>query len=74
MENPHEMGKNIIRLKYTYYRYFIEFLIESYGLEKLQAYIKSYLENPQNYAELFPEIYKKELNDVLNDFDVYMNP
>ena len=39
MENPHEMGKNIIRLKYTYYRFFIEFLLENYGIEKLQAHM-----------------------------------
>jgi len=73
MESPHEMGKNIIRLKYTYYRFFIEFMLENYGIETLQAYIKLYIDNPMNYKVFFPEIYNKELSEFLHDFAAYMN-
>ena len=72
MENPHEIDRNIIRLKYTYYKFFIEFLIDTYGKEKLKAYIKLYTHNPKNYEIIFPEIYNNKLEDVLRDFDVYM--
>lgn len=72
MENPHEMSENIIRLKYTYYRFFTEFLIETFGIENFQAYIKSYIDNPQNYEVIFSEIHNKELNEILRDFDAYM--
>lgn len=73
MENPHNMDRSIIRLKYTYYRFFIEFLIETYGLEKLQIYLKSYINNPKNYEIIFPEIYNEKLDDILWKFNAYMD-
>jgi len=43
-ENPHDMDKNIIWLKYTYYRFLVEFLIENYGLEtKVSLFLKYYI-------------------------------
>ena len=72
MGNPHEMDRNTIRLKYTYYRFLIEFLIETYGLDKLQSYVKNYSENPENYEEIFLGIYNNHLNDLLRDFNTYM--
>jgi len=72
-ENPLEMDGSIFRLKYTYYRFFVEFLIETYGLEKLQAYLKSYIINPKNYKIIFPEIYDEELKEILQKYNAYMN-
>jgi hypothetical protein len=72
MENPHDMDRSIIRLKYTYYRFFIEYLVDTYGLEKLQTFIKAYIYNPKDYNELFPKVYGNELDEVLLGFKAYM--
>ena len=74
MENPHNMHKSIIRLKYTYYRFFIEFLITTFGIEKFQAYLKSYINNPKNYKLIFLETYNEELSEILQKFHKYMDP
>jgi hypothetical protein len=71
-ENPHDMGRDIIQLKYTYYRFFVEFLVESYGLEKLQDYLKEYMISPESYRAIFPEVYGLELSEILGRFDTYM--
>ncbi|MEN8203890.1 MAG: hypothetical protein ABFS28_14925 [Bacteroidota bacterium] len=72
MENPHDMDSSIIRLKYTYYRFFIEYLVETYGMERLQVYIKSYVCNPKSYNDLFPKVYDNDLDEVLQGFKAYM--
>jgi hypothetical protein len=72
-ENPLEMDGSIFILKYTYYRFFVEFLIETYGIEKLQAYLKSYIINPKSYKIIFPEIYDEELIEILRKYNAYMN-
>ena len=70
--NPHEMDKSIIRLKYTYYRFFAEFLINTYGLEKLQYYLKRYVNDPGNYKTFFPEVYDEDINAILARFNIFM--
>ncbi len=72
-ENPLEMDGTVIRLKYTYYRFFIEFLIETYGSEKFQAYLKNYMNDPKSYKTIFPEVYNEDLNEILRKFNAYMN-
>jgi hypothetical protein len=72
MENPHDMDRSIIRLKYTYYRFFIEYLVETYGIEILQIYIKSYVSSPKSYIDLFPKVYEMGLDEVLQGFKAYM--
>ena len=64
-QNTLEMDRSLFRLKYTYYRFFIEFLIETYGIEKFQAYLKSYIKTPKSYKAIFPEIYDEQLNEIL---------
>ena len=71
-ENPLEMDKSIIRLKYTYYRFFVEFLVNTFGLEKFQAYLHSYINDPENYKSIFSEIYGIDLPGILRQFGVYM--
>jgi len=73
MENPHEMDRNIIWLKYTYYRFFIEFLVDTYGIIDLQDYLKSYMEEPERYELIFSEIYHEDLDQILQKFRTYMN-
>ena len=70
--NPHKMGKRIIHLKYTYYRFFIQFLIETYGIEKFQIYLKSYCNNPKDYKNIFIKVYNKNLSKILEGFSSYM--
>ncbi len=71
--DPHEMDKDIIRLKYTYYRFFTEFLINTFGLEQLQYYLKSYITNPENYKALFSEVFNEDIYAILVKFNKYMN-
>jgi hypothetical protein len=33
--------------------------IETYGIEKFQAYLKSYINNPKSYKIIFPEVYNE---------------
>ena len=73
-ENPHLMDKGIIRLKYTYYRFFVEFLINTYGLENFQSYLKRYISTPKDYMIIFNEVYGEDLNEILKKFNSYMNP
>lgn len=72
-ENPLEMDRSMFRLKYTYYRFFVDFLIESFGLDKFQAYLKSYTSNPSNYKIIFDEVYNEHLNELLRKFKIYMH-
>ena len=71
-DNPLKM-RSVFSLKYTYYRFFIEFLIETYGLEKFQAYLKIYVNNPVNYKLIFPSVYNEDLILILQKFSVYMS-
>jgi len=68
-KNPLKMSLREIRLKYTYYRFFIEYLIENYGIEKLHQYLKKYIHDPAGYKNLFPEIYSADLDAILNKFN-----
>jgi len=72
-ENPLKMDRSFFELKYTYYRFFIEFLIETYGIEKFQAYLKSYILHPKSYKIIFPEVYNEELKHILRKYNAYMN-
>jgi hypothetical protein len=71
--NPHEMDSSIIRLKYSYYRFFIEFLINTYGITELQYYLKCYIEEPERYELIFSEVYHEDLDHILQKFKTYMN-
>ncbi len=72
-QNPWKMDRNIFAQKYTYYRFFVQFLIDAYGLEKFQAYVKEYLRAPLDYKLLFPKVYNEDLNGILKKFDAYMH-
>lgn len=73
MKNPLEMDKSMIRLYYSYYRFFVEFLIETCGLEKLQEYLRNYCKDPASYLHIFRKVYHAELNQKLAEFNNYMN-
>lgn len=64
-ENPLKMSIGETRLKYTYYKFFIEFLVENYGLTKLQEYLKKYINHPQDYKKYFVEIYSNDIDELL---------
>ena len=71
-ENPLKMGSSF-NLKYTYNRFFIEFLIETYGLEKFQSYLKSYINNPKIYKHIFSTIFGENLEEILHKFNTHMS-
>jgi hypothetical protein len=67
------MDKNMFALKYTYYRFFVQFLIAAYGLEKFQSYLAEYLRAPLDYKLLFSKVFEDDLKSVLKKFDSYMH-
>lgn len=49
--------------------FFVEFLVEHFSLEKLQRYLKKYLETPDDYKKIFEEVYLINLDDILIKFN-----
>jgi hypothetical protein len=68
-KNPLRMSLQEVRLRYTYYRFLIEFLVDTYGIEKLQQYLKRYVNDPQDYKKLFIEVYSENLSTILDRFN-----
>ena len=71
-ENPLEMGGRF-KMKYTYYRFFIDYLISTYGLEQFQSYLRMYIRDPKKYQSIFMDVYGKDLSDILSGFKTYMS-
>ncbi len=67
VKNPLDMSLLEMKLNYTHYKFFVEFLINNYGIQKFQNYLQSYLDNPQNYKLLFTEIYGTRLDNLLEE-------
>ena len=67
-QNPLEMSFPNLKLNYTYYQLFVEYLVFQYGLESLQEYIKLYIEDPEKYRTMFETVYDSELNNILAAF------
>jgi len=72
-KNPHKMSPKELLLKYSYYRFFMEFIIENFGIKKLQDYLKKYIDNPEDYKKLFVEVYATDLDQILNKFNSSLN-
>ena len=72
-ENPLNMNTSEIRFRYTFYKFFIEFLVKDYGIESLHQYLKRYIKSPRDYKKLFSEIYSTDLNELLSKFNIYLN-
>jgi len=64
-KSPQNMSWQELQLKYSYYKYFIEFLVETQGISKLQEYIKLYIHDPDSYNELFMKVYSMGLDEIL---------
>ena len=67
-QNPLEMSFPNLKLNYTYYQLFVEYLVRQYGLESLQDYIKLYIEDPEEYRVMFETVYDSKLDNILNTF------
>ncbi len=71
-QTPQNMSWKQLQLEYSYYRYFMEFLIENYGLEKMHRYIKRYIDAPLNYKKSFLGVYPVELGSVFNAYNIIL--
>ncbi len=67
-QNPLEMSFPNLKLNYTYYQLFVEYLVNQHGLQLLQEYMKLYINEPDNYQELFSVVYGLDLNTILDSF------
>lgn len=72
-KSPLDMSNYELKVNYSFYRFFIEFLIETYGIEKFQKYLKRYIENPKKYIQLFDEVFRIELEQLLTQFNFGLN-
>jgi len=72
-KNPLNMSIQELKFHYSYYRFFIEFLAESYGIAKLQEYLKSYIANPDSYKKIFIEVYSMDLDEILKFYKKSLN-
>lgn len=72
-QNPLEMSFPNLKLNYTYYQLFIDYLVNQYGLAALQDYIKLYIEAPESYREMFGTVYGSELDSILDAFKSSLN-
>lgn len=68
-KNPLNMSKKELVLKYSYYRFFIEYLVDNYGTNKLQKFLKSYINNPEGYKTIFYEVYNTEIDNTLKNYN-----
>jgi hypothetical protein len=71
--HPSNMPWQELRLKYSYYGYFIEFLVENYEIENLQNFTKLYLDDPDNYVKIFSKEYTTDLNEVIKKYHLSLN-
>lgn len=60
-----------IRLRYAYYGYFVQFLDETYGRERLRDLISRYVKAPGEYEDILNEVYSKELLELLEEYRSY---
>ena len=72
-KNPLKMSIEEMMIKYTYYRFFIDFLVGNYDLNKFQQYLKEYIKDPDRYKRLFIEVYANDLDTILNEFNSSLN-
>jgi hypothetical protein len=71
-KSPLDMPFNELKFNYTYYRFFIDFLIERDGINKFQNFLINYLDNPNHYKEIFIDVYSIDLQDILKDFQSFL--
>jgi hypothetical protein len=67
-KSPQEMSIGELQLKYSYYGFFIEFLIDHYGLLKFQKFLKDYIREPGIYHRLFRRIYMIDPEEMLKKY------
>lgn len=67
-QNPLDMSFPNLKLNYTYYQLFIDYLVNQFGIEALQEYIKLYVDDPGDYRVLFETVYGSTLDNILEAF------
>lgn len=72
-QNPLNMSLQEVKFKYTYYRFFIEFLVSNYGVDKLQNFLRKYINQPLDYKNIFIDVYSNNLDEILKLFNSHFN-
>lgn len=72
-KNPLKMSVNEVKFNYTYYKFFIEFLIHTYGIEKFQQYLKEYIKDPENDKKDFGYIYNYDFKSIWENYLFYLD-
>lgn len=57
------------KFNYTMYKYFIKHLIDSYGFERFQKFLRLYIRDPGRNREIFQKVFGVELKKALLRFE-----
>ncbi|MFC1725167.1 hypothetical protein ACFL4T_06045 [candidate division KSB1 bacterium] len=67
-----DFEKGEMKFKYSLYGFFVQFLIEKYGMDMFREYVKEYIKEPENYKKFCLEIYGESFKIMLSRFEKYV--
>ena len=68
-KSPQDMSWQELQLEYSYYKYFIEFLVETHRIKTLQEFMKFYINDPINYKDSFIKVYLVDLDEIFKKYN-----
>ena len=71
-KNPLNMSMYELKIRYSYYAYFIEFVVDKYGKNKFQQYLKTYIADPESYKKSIDDVYSSGLDVLLAEYRAYI--
>jgi hypothetical protein len=61
------------KFNYTLYRYFVGYLVRTYGLPEFRSYVRDYLREPGRHQEHFQRHFGVEFGQAIRDFGISLN-
>ncbi len=71
--NPRSFSREDINFRYTYFRYFVEFFREKYGIVKFHEFVVQYLENPKKYPRIYEDIFGTDIKTDIKNYGVNLS-
>jgi hypothetical protein len=64
----HGPGRGGFRFSYSAYGYFVNFVIDRFGAQRFQRFVKGYVEDPTSYRDQFERVFGTTLEDAIGTF------